>query len=300
MKRNSIGAYIFLVIILIFGIIFYLNDTKSKTNDIKIDNNLKEELQVYFIDVGEADCILIRIKDDYALIDAGNNLDGNKLVTYFKSLGITKFSAIFGTHGHEDHIGGMDNIIREFDVERFYMPKTVIPTTTYETVVKELKKKDISYKVPSVNNKINVGDGTFTVLSIKDDIDDLNNASIVLKFDYKNVSFLFMADVEKTIEYELLDKNVDVSADVIKIGHHGSVYGSINKFLKKVNAKYAVISVGADNEYYHPHEKALNRIKNNNMTLYRTDLDGTIIFSSDGESLKIDKVKTDTNLEEKK
>ena len=294
-KRKEIISYIILVIILIFSIIFVINDKINKENNIKIDNNLNEELKVYFIDVGEADSILIKVNNEYALIDAGNNLDGKKLVKHFKSLRFDKFSYVIGTHAHEDHIGGMDNIIREFTINNYLMPKTVVPTTTYETVVKELNKKNIKYTVPKVNSTFNINEATFKVLSIKDDYDNLNNSSIVIKMTYKDVSFLFMADVEKEIEYEILDK--DIKADVIKIGHHGSVYASTDKFLKKVNAKYAVISVGANNDYYHPHEKALKRIKNNNMTLYRTDLDGTIIFSSDGKSLKIETVKTDTNME---
>ena len=295
-KRKDIISYILFVIIIIFAVVFYLND--NKVNNIQIDNNLDEEIKVYFIDVGEADSILINIHNKYVLIDAGNNADGNKLVKYFKSLGISKFSYLIATHGHEDHIGGMDNIIRAFDVEKFLSTKTVLPTTTYETVVKELKKKDIKYTVPLIDSTFNIDEAVFTVLSLKDDIEDLNNSSIVLKMTYKDVSFIFMADVEEPVEDEIFNK--DISADVIKIGHHGSVYGSSNKFLKKVNAKYAVISVGANNDYYHPHEKALKRIKNNNMTLYRTDIDGTIIFSSDGKSLKINTVKTDTNLEVKK
>ena len=297
-KTKEIISYIILLIIIIFAVIFYINETSVKEKNINVDVNVKEELKVYFIDVGQADSILIKVDGEYALIDAGNNLDGSLLVNYFKSLGINKFSYVIGTHAHEDHIGGMDNIIRSFEIDKFMMPKTVVATTTYESVVKELNKKNIKYTVPVVDSEYSLSNAKLKVLNIKDNIDDLNNSSIVIKLTYKDISFLFMADVGKEVEEEIINKDIDSS--VIKIGHHGSTYSSSDKFLKKVNAKYAVITCGTDNDYYYPHEKVLNRIKKNNMTLYRTDLDGTIIFSSDGKSIKIDTVKTDTNKEVKK
>ena len=306
-ETNKIEAFL-LIVLAIIGFVFgygsdLYKDTKAFIKDIfhdegKVVETLdKVNVKVYFIDVGEADSILIDSNGKYILIDAGNNKDGPLLVDYFKELGIKKFDYVIGTHAHEDHIGGMDYIIRNFDINHFYMPKTVVPTYTYEDVVKELKNKSIKYTVPKIGTTFTSGKSEFEVLSVKDDEEDLNNGSIVLRMKYKDVAFMFMADVESPVEEELIKKS-DISADVIKIGHHGSRYGSTSAFLNKVGARYAVISVGKLNDYNHPHNQALKRIEKAGLKLYRTDLKGTIIFNTDGKNFKIETVKTKTNMEE--
>ena len=276
-ETNKIEAFL-LIVLAIIGFVFgygsdLYKDTKAFIKDIfhdegKVVETLdKVNVKVYFIDVGEADSILIDSNGKYS------------------------------THAHEDHIGGMDYIIRNFDINHFYMPKTVVPTYTYEDVVKELKNKSIKYTVPKIGTTFTSGKSEFEVLSVKDDEEDLNNGSIVLRMKYKDVAFMFMADVESPVEEELIKKS-DISADVIKIGHHGSRYGSTSAFLNKVGARYAVISVGKLNDYNHPHNQALKRIEKAGLKLYRTDLKGTIIFNTDGKNFKIETVKTKTNMEE--
>ena len=293
---NKISKILFTIIglfILLFLVVDYINDNSPKYNDYN------GNVEVYFIDVGEAESILINNKGSYMLIDGGNNKDGKVLVKYLKSLGINKFDYVIGTHAHEDHIGGLDYVIKEFDVEKFYMPLTVVPTLSYEDVVKALNKKNIKYNVPYEGEILNMNDMKFEVLSVKDNIDDLNNSSIVMKMTYKDFKFLFMADVESPIEEELLSSGVDVEADVLKVAHHGTRYASTDKFLSAVNPKYAVIMCGNNNDYGHPHKQALNRLKNRHIPIYRTDLDGTIIFKINKEGITVDTVKTNTNVEDK-
>ena len=291
-------------IILIFGVFIYttyleepINKYLNKFNEMieptissrKVDGNLV----IYFVDVGQADCILISNNDHYMLIDAGNNEDGPKLVNYFKGMGITKFDYVIGTHAHEDHIGGLDDIINSFDIKTFYMPDVSQTTYTFESVLDALERKNIYFETPKEDNSYKFGNSSFTVLSVGTDSTDLNNTSIVLKLTYGNNSFLFTGDATSSVERKILDK--DISADVLKVGHHGSQYSSSANFLKAVYPKYAVIQVGKNNEYGHPKSITLNKLKKINAKIYRTDKDGTIICTSDGNNISFLSMETDTN-----
>ena len=291
-------------IILILGIFIYttyleepINRFLNRFNEIveptissrKVDGNLV----IYFVDVGQADCILISNNDHYMLIDAGNNEDGPKLVNYFKGMGITKFDYVIGTHAHEDHIGGIDTIIDNFDVKTFYMPDVAQTTYTFESVLDALERKNIAFETPKEDSSYKFGNSSFTVLSVGDDSTDLNNTSIVIKLTYGNNSFLFTGDATSSVERKILNK--DISADVLKVGHHGSQYSTSANFLKAVYPKYAVIQVGKNNEYGHPKSITINKLKKINAKIYRTDKDGTIICTSDGNNISFISMETDTN-----
>ena len=263
---------------------------------VNVQETIKEtdtNLKVYFIDVGQADCILIEKNGEYALIDAGNNRDGKKLVNYFNELGIVEFKYVIGTHPHEDHIGGMDNIINSFNIKHYLMPDVITTTPTFEDVLTSLESKKIKYEVPKINSTFNLADATFTTIFIDKNEDDLNNSSIVLKLTYKNISYLFMADAEKQVEQQILDK--DIKSTVLKVGHHGTKYATTNEFLNKVQPEYSIISVGKNNDYGLPKQETLNRIRNKSSKIYRTDTRGTIISTTDGEGIIFETVKTDTN-----
>lgn len=268
-----------------------INKREEVVNTINYDH----DLSVYFIDVGQADCILVKDNDEYALIDAGNNEDGMKLVNYFKSLNITDFKYVFGTHAHEDHIGGMDNIIDNFNIENFYMPNAITTTKTFEDVLDSLDRKEIKFQTPNINDEFKLNDATFKVLHIGDNKKDLNDTSVVLRLEYGNTSYLLMGDATSNVEKDLLNNNINLKSDVLKVGHHGSNYSSTIDFLNKVKPEYAIIEVGKNNSYNHPRQETLDKLKDINAKVYRTDLDGTIVATSDGNSIKIETIKTDTN-----
>lgn len=259
------------------------------TKKVEVDGNLN----VYFIDVGQADSILITNNEHNMLIDAGNNEDGKKLVDYFKNIGITSFDYVVGTHPHEDHIGGMDDIINNFDISTFYMPDVITTTKTFEDVLDVLEAKNMSIEVPKIGDDFNLGNAKIEVMYAGDDTNDLNDSSIVLRLTYGNNSFLFTGDATSNVEKQILKKNIN--SDVLKLGHHGSQYSSTNDFLDAVKPRYAVISVGKNNSYGHPNNETLNKLNNRNIKINRTDQDGTIIFTSDGENISVETVKTDTN-----
>lgn len=297
--KKQLTKALLVLIILVSGY-FYTTyfDNKNITKDVTTNvkqtiNESSSNLKIYFVDVGQADCILINDNNEYSLIDAGNNEDGEKLVKYFKDLGITKFKYVFGTHAHEDHIGGMDNIIENFQIEHFYMPDAITTTRTFEEVLDALEVKNIAFETPKEDENLTFSDTDFKVLHVGKDKKDLNNTSIVLKLTYKNTSYLFMGDATSSVEKDILDK--DIKSDVLKVGHHGSQYSSTISFLKKVSPKYAIIEVGKNNSYNHPKEVTLKKLEDLGTKIYRTDEDGTIILTSDGENMSFETVKTDTN-----
>lgn len=301
MKKKDMKKLIVLVILLLsYAYTTFINiENKNQEGPIKerktedvifADENT---LNVYFIDVGQADSILLENKGHYMLIDAGNNEDGPKLVNYFNEQDIKEFDYVVGTHAHEDHIGGMDDIIKNFKIDNFYMPDAITTTKTFEDVLDALEETNVIFQTPKVNQTFNLQDTTITTLSVTADEKNLNDTSIVLKVKHGTNTFLFMGDASTKIEKNLLNK--DIKSDVLKVGHHGSRYSTSLEFLKKVSPEYAVISVGENNTYKHPHEEILKRLEEQNIQIYRTDKQGTILAKSNGSIITFSTIKTDTN-----
>lgn len=301
MKKKDMKKLIVLVILLLSYAYTTFINTENKNQEGPIKERKTEDvifagentLNVYFIDVGQADSILLENKGHYMLIDAGNNEDGPKLVNYFNEQDIKEFDYVVGTHAHEDHIGGMDDIIKNFKIDNFYMPDAITTTKTFEDVLDALEETNVIFQTPKVNQTFNLQDTTITTLSVTADEKNLNDTSIVLKVKYGTNTFLFMGDASTKIEKNLLNK--DIKSDVLKVGHHGSRYSTSLEFLKKVSPEYAVISVGENNTYKHPHEEILKRLEEQNIQIYRTDKQGTILAKSNGSIITFSTIKTDTN-----
>lgn len=299
-QKKKLVEVVLLLLIVIFTI--YYNDrniknvstnTKNRKVEEVINTNDNDTLTVSFLDVGQADSILIAKDNEYMLIDAGNNEDGPKLVTYFKKLGITKFKIVIATHAHEDHIGGMDDIIENFTIDSFYMPDTITTTKTFEDVLDALEAKQIAFQTPKINEELPFQDATLKIISIDSTANNLNDTSIVSRLKYGTTSFLFMGDASSKVESRLL--NQEIRSDVLKVGHHGSRYSTALTFLEKVSPAYAIISTEKNNSYDHPHTEILNRLNKNNIKIYRTDEQGTIIAKSNGVIIDFSTIKTDTN-----
>lgn len=292
MKKKNLKDLSFLgvlfVLIATFTISYgYQNNDSENT----IDNS--NELLVYFIDVGQADAIYIKDNDENMLIDAGNNTDGKLLVNYLKGLGVTSFKYVVGTHAHEDHIGGMDNIINNFKINTFYMPDAISTSKTFEDVLDALESNKVAFNTPKIGDTFNLKNAMFEVLSLGTDTSDLNDTSIVFKMTYNNTCTLFMGDASSAVEKNLLDKNIN--CDVLKVGHHGSKYSSSEAFIKAVKPTYGIIMVGKDNKYGHPTEKTLQTLQKYNVNIHRTDEEGTIIMKIKEDTISFESEKTDTN-----
>lgn len=249
---------------------------------------VQEVLTVNFLDVGQADCAIIHSAGKTMIIDAGTNSVANSLVGTIKKMGIKRFDIAVGTHPHEDHVGGMDAVINQFEIGQIYMPKVTTTTNTFLDVLNAIKSKGLTVTTPIPGSQFNLGDAQLAVLAPNSQkYDDLNNYSIVLRLEYGSTSFLFTGDAQSISEQEMLAKGFDVKSDVLKVGHHGSSSSTTASFLKAVAPKYAVISVGAGNDYGHPHQETLNKLNSAGVKVYRTDLNGTVVFTSDGSSLLV-------------
>ena len=292
MKKNkTLISFLSFAAIILYTLLSNDEITIEKEENKKTDSNNTDVVKVEYIDVGQADAILIENDKKYMLIDAGNNEDGDLLVNYFKDKNITDFEYVVATHPHEDHIGGMDNIIKNFNIKNYYMPDCYTTTKTFEELLDALEEKNLSFETPDIDSEFLLGDALFKVLYTGTDKRDLNNTSIVLRMTYKDVSFMFTGDATNTTEKKILAK--DLQSDVLKVGHHGSQYSTSDEFLDKVNPKYAIISVGTGNVYDHPKDITLNKLKG--IEVHRTDKEGTIRVISDGKNIDIETFRTNTN-----
>ena len=297
-KNNLLYSLLIITITIIYSLYaneleytFGLDPTTEKT--FTTFSNKEDNLSVYFLDVGQADSILIQVNNENMLIDAGNNNDGPLLVNYFNSLNIKDFKYVVGTHPHEDHIGGLDNIIESFNIEQFFLPNVITTTTTFLEILDALETKNMKLTVPKIGQILTLGDAKIEVLYTGTNQKDLNSTSIVLKLTYHNIKFLFTGDTTATIEKELAKK--EIQTDVLKVSHHGSPYSTTSTFLKKASPKYAIISVGKQNNYGHPGTTTLNKLKKANIEIHRTDKEGTIIATTNGKTIKFTNEKTNVN-----
>lgn len=243
-------------------------------------------LTVSFIDVGQADSILIQCDGAAMLIDAGNNADADTVVSYLKETGVTALDVVIGTHPHEDHIGSLDAVIDSFAIGQVVMPEVTTTTKTFKDVLQSIRDKDLTITTPVPGLSLNLGSADCTILAPNSSkYDDLNDWSVVVKVTYGDTSFLLMGDAGHAAEDEILARGFDVTADVLKVGHHGSSTATSEQFLNKVNPEYAVISVGAGNDYGHPSADTMNLLEKKGIPVYRTDECGTIVASSDGQTI---------------
>lgn len=293
-KRNFFEI---LIILLAFVIInnqdkiknlFNQNNNQNQNDYINTNNNL---LKVHYLDVGQGDSIFIELpNNETMLIDAAESYQSENIINYLKNLNYQKIDYVIGTHPHTDHIGGLKDIINTFEIGKIYMPKVVSTTKTYENLLQTIKDKNFKINtakagttiIDTDNLKINIlapNNETYT---------ELNNYSVVTKITYGTTKFLFMGDAEKLSENEIKE---DVTADVIKIGHHGSNTSSGINFIKKVNAKYGIISVDLNNKYNLPKEETIKNWENTGTKIYLTSINGTITAISDGTNIKIESEK---------
>lgn len=252
-----------------------------------ISSNAK--LKIHYIDVGQGDSEFLELPNNQTmLIDAGNPENGEQIVSYIKGLGYSKIDYLIATHPHSDHIGGMATVVNNLDIGKIYMPKKSTNTKTFEGLLTAIQRKRLKVNAAQAGVDIlKVGNLNINMLApVNITGDDLNQYSAVIMLTYGDNKFLFMGDAGEPSEEQI---TADVSADVLKVGHHGSNTATSQSFLNKVKPKYAVIEVGKGNSYGHPTANTLSKLQNIGATIYRTDNDGTIIFTSDAKTITIDK-----------
>ena len=253
---------------------------------------ITDMINVHYIDVGQGDCTLVICGGETLLIDAGENGYEQKVINYLNSVGVKKLDYIVATHQHSDHIGGIPEVLENFDTDNIIMPRLTeaqTPTnSTYTAFLKAIQNSGAKIIASKVGSKYTLGGAIFEIFGpVTNDAEDINNMSVVVKVTYGENTFLFTGDAETDEEKEVIETGANLDSDVLHAGHHGSYTSSSKDFLDAVTPEICIISCGADNDYGHPHDAALKRIKKHTEKIYRTDICGSIVISGDGSVLSV-------------
>ena len=262
------------------------NSNENNSNDnmsISRVEELSSNSEIHFINTGNSDAILIIKDGKAALIDGGDNDDEDLVSSYIKKQGISELEYVFATHPHADHIGGLDRVAKEIKINKLYVSNGEAETKSYRDFINAAASKGLYPSVPLLGSKFDLAGSTFEVLSVAN-TNDPNNNSIVLLYTNGNDKILLMGDAEKEVEQNL---NVG-DIDLLKVGHHGSYSSSSKLFIDKINPEYAVILVGEDNKYGHPHKETMDTLKEKGIEVHRSDECGDIMFTSTGNGLEVD------------
>ncbi len=283
-KQNYIKIIILLLILIICGVRYC-----KEQGDLQTETGTAE---VHIIDVGQGDSVLVKTDIGNLLIDAGTNDSENQLENYLISEGVTDFEYCIFTHPHEDHIGGADFIIDNFDVRNVIISPYTSTSYTFERLLDALERSDTNVIEALPDSKYSVGDLEIFIMgpSLIGDERDANNTSVITRLTYGENRFLFTGDAETIQENDIIDMYgiFELKCDFLKMGHHGSSTSSSESFIERVMPKYAAISCGENNSYGHPHREIIALLEKHGIEYRRTDRDGNIVYISDGKSIVIE------------
>ncbi|MEK4387326.1 MBL fold metallo-hydrolase [Solibacillus sp. FSL W7-1464] len=249
-----------------------------------------KEMAVHFIDVGQGDSIFIEAPNGKTmLIDGGVKGAGKEVVAYLKAQGVNRLDYVVATHPDADHIGGLISVLNSISIKEFIDSGKVHTSQTYEEMLSLIQAKNIKFTIPEAGDEIQLEDNLIIeVLAADETASDNNDASIVLRAEYQNISFLLMGDADHGVEQELLQKGNDVQATILKAGHHGSNTSSLPEFVEAVSPLATILSYGQDNKYGHPHAEVIDILQKANSEIYSTAEAGTIVITTDGVTYDID------------
>lgn len=297
-KRHTIvtATIVLVVVAVLFAVDkFYDKPLWQNANkDMEVISDVIEEknkFYSYYIDVGQGDCEMLKCNNDVVLIDAGDANEYTKIQHTLNAQGVTEINYLIITHMHSDHMYNVQKILSEYRVNNIIMSKlseSNTPTTDlYEKTIDAIANSGAKVYAANPGDKYDLSSFSFNILGPYGQPDNLNNTSVIVRVQFGNTSFLYMGDAETGEEKELMKSGFDYSADVLKLGHHGSKTSTGSKFLANVNPQIAVASCGAGNKYKHPNTETVDKLKKNNVTLYRTDIQGTITVISDGNNFTV-------------
>ena len=252
---------------------------------------------IHFIDVGQADAALVECDGHYMLIDGGNKADSDVIYSVLKNAGADHLDIVVGTHAHEDHIGGLPGAFNYATADLTLCPVASYDSDAFEDFARYANEKGGGITIPTSGEEYALGSSSVKILGVNGG-EDTNDTSIILKIQYGETSFLFTGDAEREAEQAVLNSGVDMSATVLKVGHHGSDTSTTYPFLREVMPGLAIISVGEGNSYGHPNDDTLSRLRDADVMIRRTDLNGDIYVTSDGETVSVssDRSATDDEL----
>jgi competence protein ComEC len=249
------------------------------------------ELQIHFLDVGQGDCTIVLCDGESMVIDGGPRASTSTVYNYVKkTLKLQHIDYVISTHPHLDHVYGLSSVLNAAPVDLILSPVLEWDSKAFEFMLKYAEKQGTPISVPQEGDTLQLGGATVTILHCWPEAIDYgrtNDSSIVVRIDYGKTSFIITGDAEDWSEYMMIDSGMNLKADVLRVAHHGSNTASTAEFLQAVNPEYAVISVGKDNGYGHPHAEVLDRLEDIKAKVLRTDELGTIVIQSDGDTLTL-------------
>ena len=287
---GKLATGIILVLVMVYATVFsdFLpnieqnnEEIETSTSELSEEQNLEGELLLTMIDVGQADSFFLKQGEHTLLIDCGTRSTGSDVVEYLKNQGITKIDYVFGTHPHEDHMGGMYDVITNFEIGKIILPKVEageVTTNWYMKLMNEIATGNYTLEYVELGAIYQFGDATIKVIGpIEKPSGNLNNYSTVLKVTFGEMDVIMTGDAEKDVEAAILKSNENIEAEILKVGHHGSDTSSSTDFLDAINPQYALISTKVGNKYNHPTKETMLNLQERNITVYRTDECGTVI-----------------------
>ena len=275
-KKNPLLALL-IVLVAVALLIWQSAEGRKNTVNVPMDG-----LYVHYIDVGQGDSELVCCNGEYMLIDAGEPDASNAVLEYLDRHGIDKLDYLVCTHGHSDHCGGLDAVVESLEVETVFTSPYAGDSPSYEIFTDAVYDAGLELTVPVLGESYRLGEASFSFIGPLEDYDNLNDDSLVMRLEYGDTSFLFTGDMTSKAEKDLINDGADLRCDVLKVGHHGSSGSSCYQFLYEAQPGIGVISCEKGNSYGHPHEETLSRLNDADVTVYRTDLEGSIVIFSDG------------------
>ena len=295
-KKILAISIIILVLCLIFNCLIYFNifsieDTYTKFGIVKGIERQESDFAVYYLDVGQSDCTVIICDEDVMMIDTGTKSQDLKIKSALAALKIKEIDYLVVTHPHDDHMSNAAEIMEKYNVKNIIMPtiskENQVNSLTYANLINSIAKYKVNPMTAKAGDELIFGSSIVEIISPFEQDKNLNNMSVVLKINYGETSFLFQGDAESTVENEILYNGIDISSDVIKIGHHGSNTSTGERYLNKVNPSVAVVSCGPDNSFKHPNKQIIDILEKKNITTYITAYYGNITVTSDGEKISV-------------
>ncbi len=285
-KQRLKTVFFFVVLAVLIAVSTYFYDQIDFTKPLSVQPLPAGKATIVAFDVGQGECFLIHTaQQENILIDAGNPQDGRRIVSRLKGWGIKQLDYLFLTHPHSDHIGGADYIIEHMEVKNICMPKVAHTSQSYREVLEASAKKGMKIEPAKPKTYLLASSSIQVLAPVKETYEDLNACSIVLKWVYEDFAMLFTGDLPMEEESELFA--FDLSADILKVAHHGSKYSTSEDLLASGGYKYAILSLGKDNSYHYPHPSLISRLEKYGLEIWRTDMQGDIMITTDGKEIHI-------------